>query len=89
LPPGKAAILGTAKEASVGRRVVSAVQLSDIFAKRFRDMYPATRVTGFQVKSEGDGEWLPLGYLGSLDMAASADAAAILQEMKAQFLIDE
>ena len=73
----------------MGRKIVSAVQLSDIFARRFRDLHPLTRVSGFQVQAEGDGEWLALGYLGSLDEGAGADAAAILQEMKTQFLIDE
>ncbi len=73
----------------MGRRIVSAVQLSDIFAKRFREMHPLTHVSGFQVQAQGQGEWLPLGYLGKIDEGMSADAAAILQEMKGQFLIDE
>lgn len=73
----------------MGRRIVTAVQLSDIFAKRFRDLHPLSRVAGFMVKAEGGGEWLPLGYLGKMDEGLSADGAAILQAMKAEFLIDE
>jgi len=73
----------------MGRRVVSANQLSDIFAKRFRDLHPLSRIAGFMVKSTGNGEWLPLGYLGKMEDGLSADAAAILQAMKTEFLIDE
>lgn len=73
----------------MGKRVVSAVQLSDIFAKRFRDLHPLSKVAGFMVKGQGDGEWLALGYLGKMDEGLSGDGAAILQAMKAEFLIDE
>lgn len=71
------------------KRIVSAVRLSDIFAERFRAMHPLSRVTGFQVMAEGNGEWLPLGYLGKMEEGLSADGAALLQAMKAEFLIDE
>ena len=73
----------------MGKRIVSAVRLSDIFAERFRAMYPLTSVTGFQVKAEGGGEWLALGYLGRIDEGTSADAANILQALKQDFRIDE
>lgn len=73
----------------MGRRIVSAVQLSDIFAKRFRDMHPLSRVTGFLILAEGNGEWLPVGYLGKMEDGLSADGAALLQAMHAEFLIDE
>jgi hypothetical protein len=73
----------------VGRRVVTAVQLSDIFSKRFRDLHPLSRVVGFVVEAQSDGEWLPLGYLGRMDEGLSGDGAAILQVMKGEFLIDE
>lgn len=73
----------------MGRRVVSAVQLSDIFAKRFRDMHPLSRVIGFEVQAEGGGEWLPLRYLGHMEEGLSTDGAAILGAMKTEFLIDE
>jgi hypothetical protein len=73
----------------LGRRIVTAVQLSDIFAKRFRDLHPLSSVAGFMVEAQGDGEWLPLGYLGKMDEGLSGDGAAILQAMKAEFLIDE
>jgi len=73
----------------MGRRVVSAVQLSDIFARRFRDMHPLSRVAGFQVMAEGEGEWLALGYLGEMEAGLSADGAALLQAMKTEFIIDE
>lgn len=73
----------------MGRRVVSAVQLSEIFAKRFRDMHPLSRVSGFMVKAEGGGEWLALGYLGHMEEGLSADGAAILGAMKTEFLIAE
>jgi hypothetical protein len=73
----------------MGRRIVSAVQLSDIFAKRFRDMHPLSRVAGFQVLAEGGGEWLALGYLGHMDEGLSADGAALLEAMKTEFLLDE
>jgi hypothetical protein len=74
---------------SHGRRIVTAVQLSDIFAKRFRDLHPLSRVAGFMVEAKGEGEWLPLGYLGRMDEGLSGDGAAILEAMKAEFLIDE
>lgn len=73
----------------MGKRVVSALRLSDIFAERFLAMHPLTRVRGFQVMAEGNGEWLPLGYLGTMEEGLSADGAALLQAMKAEFLIDE
>jgi hypothetical protein len=73
----------------VGRRIVTAVQLSDIFAKRFRDMHPLSKVVGFMVQAQGEGEWLPLGYLGRMDEGLSGDGAALLQVLKAEFLIDE
>jgi hypothetical protein len=73
----------------VGRRIVTAVQLSDIFAKRFRDLHPLSRVAGFMVEAQGEGEWMPLGYLGRMDEGLSGDGAAILQSMKTEFLIDE
>jgi hypothetical protein len=73
----------------MGRRIVTAVQLSDIFARRFRDLHPLSKVAGFMVQAQGEGEWLPLGYLGRMDDGLSADGAAILQAMKTEFLIDE
>ena len=73
----------------MGRRIVTAVQLSDIFAKRFRDMHPLSKVVGFMVQAQGEGEWLPLGYLGRMDEGLSGDGAALLQVLKAEFLIDE
>ena len=72
----------------MGRRIVSAVQLSDIFARRFRDLHPLSSVSGFMVQAQGEGEWLPLGYLGGMDEGLSGDGAAILQVMKTEFLID-
>jgi hypothetical protein len=70
---------------SVRRRIVSAVQLSDIFAKRFRDLHPLSTVAGFEVEAQGEGEWLPLRYLGKMDEGLSGDGAAILQAMKGVF----
>jgi hypothetical protein len=52
-------------------------------------MHPLSRVAGFMVEAQGEGEWLPLGYLGRMDEGHSADGAAILQAMKVEFLIDE
>jgi hypothetical protein len=73
----------------MGRRIVSTVQLSDLFTKRFKEMHPLSRVAGFQIRAQGEGEWLPLGYLGHMEEGLSADGAAILQALKADFLIDE
>lgn len=71
------------------RKIVTAVQLSDIFAKRFQGLYPLSSVSGFMVQAQGEGEWLPLGYIGTMSEGLSADSAAILQAMKAEFLIEE
>jgi hypothetical protein len=68
---------------------VTAVQLSDIFAKRFRDLHPLSKVARFMVEAQGEGEWVALGYLGRMDEGLSGDGAALLQAMKTEFLIDE
>ena len=73
----------------MGRRIVTAIQLSDIFAKRFCEMHPLSKVAGFMVKTQGEGEWVALGYLGRMDEGLSGDGANILQAMKTEFLIDE
>ena len=52
-------------------------------------MHPLSRVAGFQVMAEGEGEWLALGYLGEMEAGLSADGAALLQAMKTEFIIDE
>jgi len=52
-------------------------------------LHPLSSVAGFEVEAQGEGEWLALRYLGRMDEGFSGDGAAILEAMKAEFLIDE
>ena len=70
------------------RTLVRASEFSDIFAGRFRDLHPLTRVTGVQY-GKVDREWLPLGFVGPMDQSAIHDANAILTAMRAEYRIDE
>ena len=41
------------------------------------------------VAAQGEGEWLPLGYIGRMEEGLSGDGGAILHTMRTEFLIDE